>query len=106
MANRLQLLKEVVPRLTHVAVLWNAANPATAHSWEQAQDAARTLGLTLQSQEVRSPTNFDRVFSAIARDHSDAPLLVKSLARALAHEVDSPRPLGTTVTASHELRSR
>ena len=75
-AKRLQLLKEVVPRLSRVAVLWNAANPANARLWTESQDAARTLGLTLQSEEVRGPTDFERVFAAMARQRPDALLLI------------------------------
>jgi putative ABC transport system substrate-binding protein len=75
-AKRLQLLKEVVPRLSGIAVLWNAANPANARSWTEAQDAAHTLELTLQSQEVRGPTDFERVFAVMAREHPRAFLLI------------------------------
>jgi len=72
--KRLQLLKEAVPRLSRVAVLWNAANPANARPWREAQEAARALGVTLQSQEVRGPTDFERVFAAMARERPDALL--------------------------------
>jgi ABC-type uncharacterized transport system substrate-binding protein len=74
--KRLQLLKEAVPRLSRVAVLWNAANPANARPWGEAQDAARALGVTLQSQEVRAPTDFERVFAVMARDRPDALLFL------------------------------
>jgi len=58
--KRLQFLKEALPRLSRVSVLWNAANPANARPWREAQDAARALGVTLQSQEVyRIPSMFD-----------------------------------------------
>src|SRR5712692_1651494 len=46
-------VNEAVPRLSRVAALWNAANPANERPWREAQDAARALGLILQSQEVR-----------------------------------------------------
>jgi len=72
--KRLQLLKEAVPRLSRVAVLWNAANPANARPWREAQEAARALGVTLQSQEVRAPTDFERVFAVMARERPDALL--------------------------------
>jgi len=41
--KRLQLLKEAVPRLSRVAVLWNSANPANSRTWKEAQDAVRAL---------------------------------------------------------------
>ena len=72
--KRLQFLKEAIPRLSRVAMLWNAANPANARSWREAQDAARPLGVTLQSQEVRGPTDFERVFAVMARERPDALL--------------------------------
>ena len=72
--KRLQFLKEAIPRLARVAVLWNAANPANARAWTEAQDAARALGVTLQSQEVRSPMDFERVFAVMARERPDALL--------------------------------
>src|SRR5438445_7837579 len=72
--KRLQLLKEAIPRLSRVAVLWNAANLANARPLREAQDAARALGVTLQSQEVRGPTDFERVFAAMTRERPDALL--------------------------------
>src|SRR5262249_17713134 len=49
----LELLQEAVPGMTHVAVLWNAANPANTSAWKGTQTAARALGLLLHAQEVR-----------------------------------------------------
>src|SRR2546426_3531896 len=72
-AKRLQLLKEAIPRLSQIAVLWNATNPANVQPWREAQDAARALGVTLQSQAVRGPTDFERVFAAMARAPRRAP---------------------------------
>jgi putative ABC transport system substrate-binding protein len=51
--KRLQLLKEAVPKLSRIAVLWNAANPGTAIAFQELQDAARVLKLRVQSLEVR-----------------------------------------------------
>ena len=65
--KRLQFLKEAIPRLSRVAMLWNAANPANARTWRAAQDAGRALGLKLLSQEVRGSTDFERVFAGMAR---------------------------------------
>jgi len=75
--KRLQLLKEAIPRLSRIAVLWNAANPANVQPWREAQDAARALGVTLQSQAVRGPTDFERVFAAMARERPDGLLLIE-----------------------------
>jgi putative ABC transport system substrate-binding protein len=56
--KRLAILKEVVPRLSRGAVLWNAANPPLAYPWRQSQAAAEALGVTLQSIEVRDPRGY------------------------------------------------
>jgi putative tryptophan/tyrosine transport system substrate-binding protein len=57
--KRLELLKEVVPRLAHVVVLWNAANPANASVRDATQAAARALGLRLHSQDVGGPQDLE-----------------------------------------------
>ena len=75
-AKRLQLLVEVIPHVSMIAVVWNAANPANARSWREVQDAARVLGITLQSREVRGPSDFERVFAEMARERPDALLLI------------------------------
>jgi len=78
--KRLELLQEVVPGLTRVAVLWNAANPANASAWEETQAAARALGLLLHSQDVRGPQDLEGTFARMAQARPDALLvLVDSL---------------------------
>ena len=74
--KRLELLKEVVPGMTRVAVLWNPANPANASVWKETQAAARGLGLLLQSQEVRSPQDLERTFALTAQARPDALLVL------------------------------
>jgi ABC-type uncharacterized transport system substrate-binding protein len=76
-AKRLQLLKEVIPHLSRVAVLWNASNPANAGPWREAQEAARALGVALLSEEVRGPADFERVFAVMARERPDALLFIR-----------------------------
>src|SRR2546425_2328110 len=65
--KRLELLKEIVPGLTQVAGLWNAANPANAAAWHETQAAAGALGLRLHSQEVRSPQDLEGAFARMAQ---------------------------------------
>ena len=74
--KRLELLQEVVPGMTRVAVLWNAANPANASAWQETQAAARALGLLLQSQEVRGPQDFEGAFALTAKARPDALLVL------------------------------
>ena len=75
-AKRVQLLKEVVPRLSRVDVLWNSVNPANAASWRETQEVARSLGLQLQSRSVEGPKDFAGVFGMMARERPDALLII------------------------------
>jgi len=76
-AKRLQLLREVVPGLSRSAVVWNTANPANALAWRETQDAARTLGVTLQSHEVKVPKDFEGAFAIMAKERPDALLVLE-----------------------------
>jgi ABC-type uncharacterized transport system substrate-binding protein len=74
--KRMKLLQEVVPGMTRVAVLWNAANPAHAAAWEETQVAARALGLRLHAQDVRGPQDFEGAFARIAQARPEARLVL------------------------------
>jgi putative tryptophan/tyrosine transport system substrate-binding protein len=65
--KRLQLLKEVVPGVSRVAVLWNAGNPYAVLVWTETEAAARTLGVQPQSLTVRGPDDFEGAFRAATR---------------------------------------
>jgi putative ABC transport system substrate-binding protein len=75
--KRLELLKELLPRLARVAVLWNAANPYPARVFKEVQAAGRTLGIEVQSLEVRDPDDFDGAFETVQRQHPDALMTVE-----------------------------
>jgi putative ABC transport system substrate-binding protein len=62
MGKRLELLKEAVPKLSRVAVLFHATNPGNAEYIKQAEAAAHTLGLQLQFLSVREAGEFERAF--------------------------------------------
>ena len=62
--KRLELLKEAVPKLARVAVLYDPATPGTVPLKEVLPAAARALGLTIQLWEVRDADDFERVFAA------------------------------------------
>jgi putative tryptophan/tyrosine transport system substrate-binding protein len=74
--KRLELLKEVVPAMTRVAVLWNAANPANAAVWQETQAAARTLGLQLHAQDVRGSKDLEGAFALTAQVRPEALLVL------------------------------
>jgi ABC-type uncharacterized transport system substrate-binding protein len=60
--KRLELLKEIVPKLSRVAVLWNPQGRTSTVSWKEIQFPARELGVQLHSLEVQSSNDFDRAF--------------------------------------------
>jgi putative ABC transport system substrate-binding protein len=74
--KRLEFLKDIVPGLSRVVVLWNAANPANASVWHATQAAARALGLQLHSQDVRDAQDFAGAFARTAQAHPDALLVL------------------------------
>jgi ABC-type uncharacterized transport system substrate-binding protein len=74
--KRLELLKETVPKLARVAVLYDPANPVTVlESKEVLRVAARELGLTVWSWEVRAADDFERVFAALRKERPDGLLV-------------------------------
>ena len=70
--KRLQLLKEVTPKATQVAAIWNAANPAAARYLTETRSAARSLGVQLQSVEVRHPSDLDAAFETVTGARASA----------------------------------
>ena len=74
--KRLQFLKEAVPSLTRVAVLWNPDHPDG--EYRSAESAARRLGIQVQSLEVRRPGDFDGAFEAATRARAEALMVVPS----------------------------
>jgi putative ABC transport system substrate-binding protein len=71
--KRLELLKEAIPGITHVALLWSPS-ASTAVALKATQAAADALHLRLQSLEVRSPDNFTGVTNAILKRRAGAIL--------------------------------
>ena len=70
--KRLELLKESVPKVARVAVLYNPTNPNSVHEVKQVLPvAARALRLTLQPWEVRAAGDIDKVFAAMRKRRPD-----------------------------------
>ena len=70
--KRLQLLKEIVPGLSRVAVFWNPLNPAYGPILKELEAAAQPLGVELQRLEVRVPEDFAGAFQAATRQRAGA----------------------------------
>jgi ABC-type uncharacterized transport system substrate-binding protein len=74
--KQLQLLKEFIPNVRRVAVLSNpGSSPAQPLVLESVRSAARSLGVPLQTLEVREPNDFEPAFAAMVKEHADALLL-------------------------------
>ncbi len=71
-AKRIELLKDVLPRLTQVAVLYNAGSPGAPLSLQAMETAARSLKVTLHKFPVRGPREFDGAFAAMAKQRIGA----------------------------------
>jgi len=70
--KRLELLKETVPKLTRVALLWDPQNSGSAQAWKESQLPARELGLQLYSMEVSSADKFEGAFNDAIKARSAA----------------------------------
>src|SRR5437867_10139172 len=70
--KRLELLKEAVPKLARVAVLYDPANPPSLHEVKELLPAdARALKLTIQPWEIRAVDDFEKVFAALNKQLPD-----------------------------------
>ena len=71
-AKRLELLKEMVPEASRVAILWDPGYSAYLADWRELKERARSRGVTLQSFEARSMADIDGAFAAIVEARADA----------------------------------
>jgi len=62
--KRLELLKEVLPKVSRIAALWNEANPVKVLDFKETETAAQAFGLKLQSLGMRTPEDFEKTFKA------------------------------------------
>jgi putative tryptophan/tyrosine transport system substrate-binding protein len=74
--KRLELLKELVPTLRRVAMLWNATDLGMTLRYQASEAGAQALGLTIQPLGVREPDDFEQAFAAMQRERPDAILMV------------------------------
>ena len=75
--KRLELLKEVIPQLSRVAVLWTPSHPAST-IWKRTEVAAQSLGVQLQAAEVRDRDDLEPAFAAIKRERAEALLMLRN----------------------------
>jgi putative ABC transport system substrate-binding protein len=77
--KRLELLKETVPRISRVGVLWDADEASAAIGFKEYQTAARALKTQLQSMEVRGPKpDLEGAFRDAAKEHASAIIAIRN----------------------------
>ena len=74
--KRLELLKQIVPRASRIAVLWNPGNPAGILGYRETENAARVLGVTLQSVAVRQRDEIPVAFTAMMHEKAEGFVVV------------------------------
>jgi putative tryptophan/tyrosine transport system substrate-binding protein len=75
-AKQAQLLIDIVPKASRLAVLWNPTSPVMRSYWSVMKSAASALRVDLQSLEVQDPNELERAFDAMAREHADGLLVL------------------------------
>ena len=74
--KQLEILKEVVPKVSRVALLHNPANPGNAPQVRHAQNAARALGVRLQLLGARGSSEIDSAFAAMTNEQAGAVIVL------------------------------
>jgi putative ABC transport system substrate-binding protein len=69
--KRLELLKEICPKLSRVAMVWNKGNAGMALEAKATQDVAGPLGITLQDRGVKDPNELEVIFGVVSKDRPD-----------------------------------
>jgi putative tryptophan/tyrosine transport system substrate-binding protein len=70
-AKALQMLREAVPSLSRVAVLWNPANPASAADWKEMEAIAKASGVALISVAIQDPADLEPALGAMLRERPE-----------------------------------
>ena len=74
--KRLDLLREIVPTLSNVAMFFNSLNPFHVASMQQAGTAAKAMGIKLQQHDIRKSEDLDGAFAAVRKERPDALLIL------------------------------
>jgi putative ABC transport system substrate-binding protein len=74
--KRLELLREIVPSVSHIAVFLNSLNPFHVASIRQAQAAGKALGIKVQQYDIRKSEDLDGAFAALRKERPDALLIL------------------------------
>jgi putative ABC transport system substrate-binding protein len=102
--KRLELLKEIVPKVSRVAILRNPDNPASAPPLREAEAAARALRVRLQTLEARSPQEIESAFAAMTRERAGALLIIGDFLMYLHRVRLADLAAGSRLPAAYDLR--
>jgi len=97
--KRLQILKELAPRLARIAIFWHPLHPNTPLTFKETEAAAEALGIRVLSLEVKDAVEFDDAFTIIAKERPGAMMVLRDpfTVRHRALIVDSANKLGLPV---------
>jgi putative ABC transport system substrate-binding protein len=87
--KQLELLREILPRLSRVAVLWASSNPGNAQQLKETERAAGALGVKLQHLDVLGPKDIETAFRTASKGRADAVLVLQS-GVVIAHRTEIP----------------
>ncbi|MGE5817417.1 MAG: ABC transporter substrate-binding protein [Deltaproteobacteria bacterium] len=76
--KRLELLKEIIPKLFHVAILGTSTVPGTAQAFREMERAAGLFGVKLQFLDILGPKDIEAAFRTAGKERADAVLLLQS----------------------------
>jgi putative ABC transport system substrate-binding protein len=79
--KRLELLKEMLPRMTRVGFVWNPGNPGMNLRFKEAQLAAPALGINLLSLAVAGPDDLEAALATATKEHTEALTVPAPMAR-------------------------
>jgi len=77
--KRLELIKEILPKASRVAIFWNKSNTGMAIEAKATQEAAAPMGITLQDRGVKDPSEMELAFNAMSKERPDAFLALMDI---------------------------
>ena len=103
--KRLQLLKEMAPKMRRVAMLWNAGDPAMTRRYQVSEAAAQKLGVIVEPLGVRSIEDFEPALSAMTKNMPDAIFVVDDRLTGVNRKVIFDFAAANRLPAMYELDS-
>jgi putative ABC transport system substrate-binding protein len=88
-AKRLELLKEAVPAVSRVILIWNPANPVHEPAVKAVEAAGKTLGIAAQHVKVQAPADFDGALAVISKNRDSLLVLEDALINVYSSQIAS-----------------